>query len=719
MRWRKRDVSAARIRELADKYKLDLLTAAILARRGHSGAESLLYFLEDDMRFLRNPFLFNDMEDAVDRVLLAADEQEKVMVFGDRDVDGVTAATLLCEALQALGIEASWRLPADDEKYGLSVKAIDEHAAAFGSLIITVDCGISNHKEVEYARSKGIDVIILDHHVLQAESPPSALAVINPKLPDCGYPFRDLSGCGVVYKLAWALRFAGSGLYKQQVALLNVRPLNEAYQIEAVRLSNLVETGRLVETIVPGMVDLAQTRLVPFLADRQIMVWDGEVQKRLLAKALGRGAEVNFYDVQPEVARVISQAAGASLLRLTELSRVGRYSTRDHSELDTFISLFTSFALRKAKCFGEEDQSALQLVALSTIADIMPLLDENRILVRQGLAAMSRKPRPGLLELLQRQNLLGRQLTASEISWQLSPVINAAGRMGQPGVAVQLLLEGDAARRGQLADQLVDLNSQRRQLGAEAWDAIYPDACRQAEASGGKYVIVSSPALNRGITGIIASRLADTFKAPAVAAASLPDGTVIASVRSARNYNVKSLLEHCAELFIDFGGHDAAAGFSMPAANWPRFVALAGRFLSEVQLEAYDETIDIDAELPHDYLKPELADLITKLEPYGEAHQPLVFLARKVPVLQAEIVGRTEKSHLKFTLDFGAHRWPALWWNAADRLRGDIGRDMALDVVFQVKKNVWNGIETPQLVLLDACPAGQAPLVDAWAPPPG
>ena len=144
--------------------------------------EDMLFYLEDDTRFLRNPFLFSQMEDAVDRILLAVDEEEKVLVFGDRDADGVSATTLMIEALAGLGLEARYRLPDEDEKYGLSRAAIDEFAADYGSLIITVDCGISNHAEVEYAREKGIDVIIVDHHVLQADAPPQALAVIDPKL---------------------------------------------------------------------------------------------------------------------------------------------------------------------------------------------------------------------------------------------------------------------------------------------------------------------------------------------------------------------------------------------------------------------------------------------------------------------------------------------------------------------------------------------------------
>jgi single-stranded-DNA-specific exonuclease len=702
MRWKKRDVSPSTIRELAERFGLDLLAASILARRGVRTPEDALYYLEDDQRFLRNAFLFNQMEDAVDRILLAADEGEKVLVFGDRDADGVTATTLMCEALAGLGIDVSYRMPNEDEKYGLSCMAIDEALANYGSLIVTVDCGISNHAEVAYAADKGIDVIIVDHHVLQAEKPPAALAVINPKLADCGYPFRDLSGCGVAYKLSRALRFAKSGLYKQQVALLNVRPVKDAYVVEAVRMSNLVETGRITETIVPGMIELEKTRLVPFLKDRQIFVWDAEIQKKLLAKALGKAAEVNFYDIRPDIAKLISQASGASLVRLAEKSKLGRYVDKAPGELDTFVSLFTSFVLRTTATDGEADADALQLVALSTIADLMPLRDENRILVRQGLAALNKKPRKGVTELIARQNLVGKKIGANDAAWQLTPVINAAGRMGRPDVAVKMFLSDDAADRGVQADTLLGLNQERRRLGAECWDAVYPAAREAAEAAGGRYVIVGRADIFRGITGILASRLADTFKAPAVAGTFMADGTAVASVRSARGFNVKGLLEHCAALFVDYGGHDAAAGFSMSADKWPEFERMAAEYLSAVDLDQTEETIDIDAELPHEYLTPVLADLVDRFEPYGEGNQPLVFMARSVPIVQVDIVGKQEKSHLKLLLDFGTNRWPALWWNSAERYGKDFDETDHLDLVFRLQRNYWNGQETPQLVIVDA-----------------
>ena len=235
----------------------------------------------------------------------------------------------------------------------------------------------------------------------------------------------------MVYKLAAALKLARTGIYKQQIALLNVRPVNEAYTVEAVRLSNLVETARISETIVPGMIDLGRTRLVPFLQDRQIFVWDGALQKRLLEKALGKGAEVLFYDLgagrgrvhPPDEGAEPAQAQGALADRPLLERRGSRRSTSSR------ISSCPSRS-RRADWFGEDDLARLQLVALGTIADIMPLRDENRILVRRGLASINKKPRAGLSELLLKSNLLGKRMGAGDIAWQVTPIVNAAGRMG-------------------------------------------------------------------------------------------------------------------------------------------------------------------------------------------------------------------------------------------------------------------------------------------------
>ncbi|MGA2548431.1 MAG: single-stranded-DNA-specific exonuclease RecJ [Rectinemataceae bacterium] len=716
MKWNKKEVSPLSVKELSTRFGLDLLTASILVRRGITDPAELLYFLEDDPRYLRNPFLFSQMEDAVDRIFLAADEGEKVLVFGDRDTDGVTSTVLMVEALLEAGIEASWRVPLAREAYGLSIAAVEEFAAAGGTLIITVDCGISNRAEIERAATLGVDVIVADHHRLQAGDPPPALAVIDPKLPDSGYPFRDLAGCGVVFKLASALKLARTGIYKQQIALLNVRPVNEAYAVEAVRLSNLVETGRIRETIVPGMVDLGRTRLVPFLQGRQIFVWDGELQRRLLEKALGKGAEVLFYDLAPDAAEYIPQTRGQSLLRLKELSKIGRYSSEGLEEIDVLENLFISFALKKADWFGEDDLARLQLVALGTIADIMPLRDENRILVRRGLTAINQKPRAGLSELFQKTNLLGKRLGASDIAWQVTPIINAAGRMGAADKALSLLLGKTRPEREALADEVIQLNVDRRRLGGETWDIIYPLARTSLAARGDKLALVASTDVHRGITGLLASRITGVLKVPAIVVSFQEDETAVGSIRSVRGFPVSSFLEACSDLFIDYGGHDAAAGFSLGMKDWPEFEARTISYCEPLELEDGEESIEIDAELPHDYLKPDIAAVTERFEPFGEANEPLIFLARDVPIADAQLVGKKEQNHLKLTLDFGKHKWPALFWDGAQRLQRDFDFDYDskkgdhIDLVFKVTINRFNGMEQPQLEVFDARRTAAVPI---------
>lgn len=707
MKWNKKDVSSQAVKDLAARFDLDLLSASVLARRGVTDPGELLYFVEDDPRYLHNPFLFDQMEDAVDRVLLARDEGEKVLVFGDRDADGISSTVLVYEALKSRGLDVRYRLPSEDDPYGLSLKAVEEFAGDYGTLIITVDCGISNHAEIERARELGVDVIVLDHHLHRRDELPGAVAVVNPKVESCGYPFRDLAGCGVAYKFTRALAFAESGLYKQQVALLNVRPANDAYTLEAVRLTNLVETGRISETIVPGMVELEKTRLVPFLKDRQIFVWDGELQKKLLAKAFGRAAEVQVYDIATDIGDLIPAVQSKSLLRLREQSRIAKYSDKAAGEIDVFASLFVSFALKKTSYFGEADLEALQLVAVGTLADLMPLRNENRILVRKGIAALNAKPRAGLAELLAKLNLTGRRLAAKDLAWQLTPAINATGRMGSPETAVRLFLGQTVEERSRLAEEVIGMNQDRRRLGTEGWEAVLPDARKSLEAHDGKFVLVGRDDVNRGITGIIAARLSNTLRVPAIVAAFLGGGTIVGSLRSLRGYPVKALLETCSDLFIDYGGHDEAAGFSLPEGNWDELTRRVLEFTKAVELEAEEESLSIDAELPHDYMKPEITDLVDRFEPYGEENGPLIFLTRDVPIASMELVGKKEQNHVKMLLDYGKHRWPALFWSAAERVERDFSRTDRVDVVFQVGRNYWNGMEQPQLVVMDVRRTGE------------
>jgi len=707
MKWTKKDISPEQVKEISSKYGCDLLIASILARRGHISGDAIRYFLEDDLLSLRNPFALDGMEDAVERILAAKEEGEKVLVFGDSDVDGITGTALLAGFLESIGIDVIWRIPTGDESYGLSLDAVEEFATDDGTLIITVDCGISRFVEIKRASELFIDVIVTDHHEPQDELP-QAFVIINPKLKDSNYPFRDLSGCGVAFKLVCALRFAlKSALYGQQVCLLNTRPVNDAWIIEVAKMRNLLVIDTLIESIVPGMISINGTRLPAFLEGQQILVWDAPLQKQTLVKLFGKSVEVGMLDIASEIGKEIPQTAGLGLLRIKELSKIAKYSDRELTELDVFVNLFTSYMRLREKNpqDTEKEREDIQLAALGTIADIMPLLDENRIIIRRGLESLAVKPRPGLLQLLYKLELTGRRFDAKDISWKLCPVINAARRMGSAQTAASLFFEKDHDKKEKLAGELAAMNEKRKALEEETWAVVEPIAYKSLSEYDEKLVIAFSEKINKGVTGLMAQRASRQFNVPAIAV-SAGEEIYTGSLRSARGFNVCALLEQCGDLFLDFGGHQAAAGFSIKTntENWETFLERLKSISKTIEFEEGrdEEVILIDAELPHDFLSPDILKLVDIFEPYGKDNEQLVFMAKKLTVKEINFIGKPESKHIKMILDAGKHKWPALYWQNADRVfNGEFGINDKVDIVFNLSRDYYRGNEIPQMIILD------------------
>jgi single-stranded-DNA-specific exonuclease len=699
-KWVKNDINPEQVKKISAKYGCDLLTASILLRRGYAGGEEIRYFLEDDLRHLRNPFLLDGMEDAVERILAAKEEGEKILIFGDSDVDGITGTVLLASYLESLGIDVTWQIPTGDESYGLSLDAVETFAKNNGTLIITVDCGISRFAEIKRARELSIDVIITDHHEPQDELP-EALVIINPKLKNSGYPFRDLCGCAVAFKLVSALRFADkSELYGQQICLLNTRPVNEAWIIEIAKMQNLVVVDTLIETIMPEMVSISNTRLPEFLNGQHILVWDAPLQKQTFAKLFGRSVEVGMMDIASEIGKEIPQIAGQGLLRIKEISKIAKYSDKELTELDVFINLFVSYSRLRER----RDESAdLQLAALGTIADIMPLIDENRIIVRKGMEALAGKPRPGLSELLYKLELAGRKFDAKDISWRLCPTINAARRMGKAETAAALFFEKDAGTRDRLAVELTAMNEDRKTLEEKTWSIAEPIAYKNFTEFDEKLTIVYSEKINKGVTGLIAQRAARQFNVPSIAV-SLGETLCTGSLRTARGINVLSLLEQCGDMFIDSGGHQAAGGFCLEMSKWDTFMERLKTTAQSIEFAETpdEELINIDAELPNSYITPDLLKLIDRFEPYGNKNDQLVFMAKKLVIKDINFIGKPEAKHLKIMLDTGRHKWPALYWQSADRFTNkEFAVSDTVDVVFTISRDYYRGNETPQMVITD------------------
>lgn len=725
MKWVKPPIENEAVRRLAASHNLDLLTASILTRRGTVSPERIAFFLEEDERFLHNPYLFPDMESAVERVLAAGTEGEKVLVCGDKDADGITATVLMVETLRMIGLDPQWRVPVGDEDYGLNPEVLREKAADDVTLVITVDCGISDFAEIELAGELGMDVLVFDHHMPREEGLPNAFAIINPKVPG-DYPFDGLCAVAVVSKFQWALSLAGTDIWGEEFCLIlagretagderlkagnGPEEAAAGITIEAARMRNLAETDRISVRADAGEAD--RERFLRFIEGYPLLTYGAVEQVPLISSFFG-GADVHVIDTADQIAAAVPAFRGRSLAELEESSRMARYFPDSGGGLATLRNLMVSLQYRTVSESFDQWRRGLDLVTLGTLADLMPLDDENRIMLRLGLARLNsadgmNSRRPALRELLIRQKLHEGPLGTTEVAWQICPLINASGRMGRADIGVSLFLEEDPARISALADELVSLNRKRRSLGESLWEKLRPRAYESMEELGGRMTIVADPETPRGITGILATRLQKTLDAAAVVI-SVQEGKASGSIRCDSGMNALDWLETMGDILDDFGGHPQAGGFRISPARLDELNRRTAAWLeSSAHAPVEPELISIDAELSHEQFvklgRSGLDTLLDRLEPYGEGFRPLTFLTRSVRIHAADLVGKPRNNHLKLQVGLGDNRWPALWWDGADRYGTIISKGADVDLVYRVDKDRWRGADARRLTILEATP---------------
>jgi len=698
MKWRKPPVDAEEVKRISTRFGTDLLTAAILARRGVTAAAMMPYYLEDDLRYLHDPFLFPDMPDVVERIEQARREGERVLVFGDRDVDGITSTAVIVSTLRERGIDVEWQVPEGDESYGLTIEAVEAFAGRSGTLILAVDCGITSIEEIARGNELGIDTIVVDHHNPHEELPP-AVAIINPKVGD-EYPFDGLCACGVCAKVRQAIAIGDTEVYGELVTLLNARPANDTVIVDAMLVENGIEVDRVTEALVPGVASLETSRLRDYLVGRTLVCYDEALQKRLIHEGVGPNVDVFMVDLAEQVKTLFPPLAGKSLLEMREGAKIARYTEGTTEEIDVLYALYRSVLEKTFPGIRDSVESVADLVALASIADMMPIVDENRTLVRRGLARLNSTPHPGLAALMSQAGFAGRTMVSRDIGWTIAPLINATGRMGTPSTAVELLLSADEGERNRLAGTIQSLNGDRKRKGEEAWQAVLPRAVESIDRHDRKLVAVHEPTVHRGVTGIIAGRLSRRFNLPATVLTTVGD-IAIGSVRSARGFMATEFLSRFEDIFERWGGHNEAAGFNLAVDRLDSFWERLGRLAPEIALdEDVEVEVEIDAELPAKYLNPDLETLVRRFEPYGQANPELRFLARKMVLEDMQIIGK-DQSHLRLLLSGGGYKWPAVYWGGAERATRDFAVRDRLDVVFEFTKNFYNGNETVQLVVVD------------------
>ena len=688
-----------KVRRLKDRFSLDLLSATILERRGLERAEDAVFYLETDTIYQHSPLECDDVHTAVERINDAIEEDESIFIFGDRDVDGVTGAAILCRGLKKLGAKnITVRLPEGDEPYGLTDDIVREILDGKHTLVITVDNGISAIDEIRELGRNGVDTIVLDHH-LPGENLPPAVAIFDPKVEGSGYAFDGLSGCAVAAKMIWALSFSRTPLYGSECIVLHAEPRNSSIRINAVRLENLIEIGRITEEIAEGgAASREKDRLMEFLAvGLPVMVLDADTEKKMLRRAFGNSVDISLVDIRERLEALMPVVRSHSLFDLSMLSRAARYKDGDR-EIETLVSLFRSLSIHSYPSLSTEYDEVMELAAIGTVADLMPMKDENRMIVKRGLRMLSEKPVLFLRSLLGRQNLAGKRISTRDVSFYIAPVLNAAGRLGHPMDALALLLSDDAAEADGLTDNLLAMNRQRQGNEENALSLVRDKAKESFEKLGERFVIIDDESVPRGLTGAIAAKLSKEYSVPVLVMASVGE-RISASVRCPESFNAKSFLSSFSSLFDDYGGHRCAAGFSMPAANKEMLLQMMENvILSMDGSGAEDEEITADADIPSEYMTTGLWRLSSMLEPYGQGNEALRLYIRGA-VISDMMPEKSDQKFMRFSLRFGAYAWPAVWWTPHDR--ETFKKGMRVNAVFTPDMNYWKGTEKEQLLIVD------------------
>lgn len=542
--------------QLAAELKVSPIVAKLLINRGLGDPHKARQFLAADMESLLSPWDLKGMREAVACVTKIMEEGGSIVVYGDYDVDGITATSVVYRFLKRCGASVSYYIPErQSEGYGLNLEALEGLIAKGTDLVITVDCGISSYDIVEAVRDR-LALVITDHHEAPALIP-RAIAVVDHKQPNCPYPDKNLAGVGVAYKLCQA-------------------------------------------------------------------IW----QERT----------------------------------------------------------------------GEVYHADLDIVALGTVADVVPLVGENRILVKAGLSKMQLQPNRGIEALIDVAGLKDRKITAGHIGYTLAPRLNAAGRVAHATRAVELLTTPSQEEAYEIAEELQETNLERQALERDIHEMARQDVLKQGPDAD-YVVVVGGQDWHPGVIGIVASRLVEEFYKPTLVI-SIKDGIGKGSCRSIDNCNIYEALQSAEDLLIQFGGHQAAAGFSIKEDKIPALRERLAQYCKEHLAETdYLPIVDIDSQVAIDDIDVPLIEEIETLEPYGMANPTPVLALEEATISDLFLMGQ-QKKHAKVLLEREDSTIDAIAWNRSD-LHASFFPGDRVKVAFTVQKNEWNGHVSPQLMIQD------------------
>ena len=542
---------------LSTELEISPVAGRILACRGIRTAAEARAYIRPSLDSLHDPFLMRDMGAAVDRLCAAVDNHERIMVYGDYDVDGTTAVALMYSFLRKLTDNLIYYIPDRyTEGYGISTKGIDTAKEKGCSLVIALDCGIKSVEKMQYAKSLGVDFIICDHHT-PGDTIPEAVAVLNMKRADCQYPFKELSGCGVGFKLAQA--------YAQRRGI----PMQEVYTL-------------------------------------------------------------------------------------------------------------------------------LPLLAMSIASDIVPVTGENRILAFYGLRALNAHPSVGLQAIMKVAGIEGRTVMMSDLVYKFGPRINAAGRIKSGSEAVRLLITDDAEAALRFAQDIDSYNQDRRDFDTKTTDEAIAQLEKDPMNSGKYTTVVFSPDWHKGVVGIAASRLTETWYRPTIVLTAGDDDIISGSARSVSDFDIYTAIDSCRDLLTNFGGHKFAAGLSMHRKDLPEFQRRFEDYVaSHITPEQQVPTLDIEAEVELSDMNWKMYKILQCLEPFGPGNERPLFLCRDL-INNRNTRAVSEGKHLHLDLTDRVVAMDGIAFGQGDKAI-HLQNGNSIDICFYLEENSYRGRTTLQM----------------------
>jgi len=573
-RWQIQKHDAATVKLLSESLRITPLCAKLLMNRGYDEVATAKAFIQKSDSFLYDPYLLKDIRKATERIRKALENEEKITIYGDYDVDGVTSVSILYMYLKDRGAEVDYYIPTrENEGYGLNIGAFHTIKESGTSLVITVDTGITAIEEIAYAKAIGLDIVVTDHHQCRPELPVCD-AVVNPRRPDCEYPFKELSGVGVVFKLLCAL----------EMDILNF-------------------------------------------------------------------GEYNIFTVKDMCKRYID------------------------------------------------------LVTIGTIADVMPLYDENRIMVYMGLQLLSSTKNIGVRALFRAVGIDdSKKITASTIGYTLAPRINAAGRIGDAARSVQLFLTNSPHSANVIAEELCVINKERQQTENLILEEALKQIEQERDVEKESVIVLASNHWHQGVIGIVASKITELFGKPSILISfdSQENGDHDlgkGSARSIKGLNIVEGLAHCSHLLAKYGGHELAAGLSVERANLDAFRCALNEYASPI-LSSPDCKVKtyVEAEISGQDVTMDMIEDISKLEPYGAKNPEPIFVLKDVCI--EEIAPLSMGKHTRMFLRKGEMGIAAVCFGHNLMDEGFCSGTCA-DVVCSMNINEFRGNRMVQLIVRD------------------